>query len=1505
MAMLVQCPNPACRASCSVAEANSGGPVRCPKCDKPFVVKPTVDAQKGDTKRHPPASNPDPFPALPAEFGRYRILKLLGRGGMGAVYLAQDSHLGRQVALKVPFFEASESPQRAERFVREARSAAVLQHPNICAVFDAGQIDGRPFITMAYIAGTPLEDEIDPEATMPQARAAEIVRKIALALDHAHRKGIVHRDLKPANVMMEAGGEPVVMDFGLAKRVADVDPKEAKLTHEGGLLGTPSYMAPEQCKGDVSAIGPATDVYALGVMLFEMLTGRTPYTGGLSVVIGRILTAPVPPVREFRPEVHSRLDAVCRQAMAKAPADRFASMAEFADALGKYLKAPTASPPPLPTPPVAALVQAPLPVVGRSPFDNLEDAAPAKPALEKPKKGQDLTARLPRRKWPIIAGAAVCLLLAGVVILWAAGAFRLKTRDGTIVLENLPTDAEVFVDGAKVSLQLKGDDRPIEIQAAPGKRKLEIRAGGFKMETQEVTLASGERKPIGIRLEPVKEVVQAAPAADPADALQRADIPEAVLASLGGGDPKRAPPELVAVLGDGRFRITDISMLPAYSPDGALLAVPSGTEAFLFDAHSGQLLRRFRGRAGRLASVAFSPNGKMLATGDEETVRLWDPRTGVLLQELSCHDHRMIWRLAITPDNQTVLSYSADRIILVWDIATGRQTRTLSCKAGVWSFAVAPKGRQVFAGSMDGHIYGWSLDTGEEQLVVDHADPADLFVCVSADGRWLASGTQNQLKVWKVADLATKDPSPFFEKQTPANLLQFDKASNQLWTAGRTVSTTDNRLDCWDPASGQLISSVNLRSTLSPYREYAVSPDGQTLAALGIDCDRVVQLYDTRTGKPRFPEPGHASGVHTVAFSPDGRWLASGSEDRTVRLWDLATGSQSHEMKGQSAEVGSVAFSPDGKLLASGSLDGTIVLWDSATGARVRTLTGYSGASLRFSPDGKVVAAGTGEGGVRMWSVRNGEEARMLPGLHQGLVRCLAFSADGRRLATGGVDGKLLIIDLAGGKILQAFQHKTSAVSTVEFGPDGETAAAGHAQPEPVTQLWNLKDNDFVSLSDHTDQVNSVSFRPDGRLAVTASTDGSVRLWEIGGNLPRKMVLGLGAGGERLWTGALSPDGRYVATGNSNGTIYLFRLPGPGENVGEWLAARTSPPPGLAEEAWLERVKGLYFGNVPDAVSDRLRELNPGFSGPVTPVIEGGVVKEVYFPCANVKDVSPLRALEGLRLLKVDNGPLADLSPLKNMKLETLVIYNVPVSDLSPLKDMPLSVFACGATPVSDLSALKGMKLTYLHCPYTPVSDLTPLKGMPLDRLVCSHTRVSDLSPLTGMPLTYLDCCGTGVSELAPVKDMKLTSLNCAESQVSDAGLAVLDQMSSLRELWIGGSKLTDAGLEHLKGLTDLEVLGLAPGKLTGPGLVHLKGMARLHALDLNGTEVTDEGLTYLKDLPALSELKLQQTRVTDAGLGRLAGLKNLVHLELAGTAVTETGVAKLKAALPHCNISR
>jgi formylglycine-generating enzyme required for sulfatase activity/predicted Ser/Thr protein kinase len=274
---------------------------------------------------------------LPDVFGRYRVLRELGRGGMGTVYLVENTELEREEALKVPRFEADDAQAR-ERFLREARLAAKLDHPNLCQVFHVGVQDGVYFLTMRYLQGRPLSAYTGQ--ALPPRKAVEIVARLTQALEYAHGKGVIHRDLKPSNVMMCAGLGPVVMDFGLAKQLRQSD---QKLTHSGVALGTPAYMPPEQLMGELERIGPASDVYSLGVILYELLTGQPPFKGSVAELMIKILHAEAPPPSALQPGLSPVLDAICRTALAKAPEGRYVTMKAFGAAVGDYLRSTSAT----------------------------------------------------------------------------------------------------------------------------------------------------------------------------------------------------------------------------------------------------------------------------------------------------------------------------------------------------------------------------------------------------------------------------------------------------------------------------------------------------------------------------------------------------------------------------------------------------------------------------------------------------------------------------------------------------------------------------------------------------------------------------------------------------------------------------------------------------------------------------------------------------------------------------------------------------------------------------------------------------------------------------------------------------------------------------------------------------------------------------------------------------------------------------------------------------------
>jgi class 3 adenylate cyclase len=265
------------------------------------------------------------------QVGRYRVVRLLGRGGMGSVYLAHDSLLDRDIALKIPHF-GSAGGEMMDRFLREARAAGRLQHPNICTVHEVGEADGVHYLSMAYVEGEPLSTRTRWYATRPPAEAAALVRTLALALEEAHAQGVIHRDLKPANVMINRRGEPVVMDFGLAREV-----NNASNTQAGVVMGTPAYMSPEQARGDAAAVGPGCDIYSLGIVLYELLVGRVPFGGPTVEVLAQHLRDEPPRPSSLRRGLDPHIEAICLKALAKEPSQRFLRMADFAQSLSEYL----------------------------------------------------------------------------------------------------------------------------------------------------------------------------------------------------------------------------------------------------------------------------------------------------------------------------------------------------------------------------------------------------------------------------------------------------------------------------------------------------------------------------------------------------------------------------------------------------------------------------------------------------------------------------------------------------------------------------------------------------------------------------------------------------------------------------------------------------------------------------------------------------------------------------------------------------------------------------------------------------------------------------------------------------------------------------------------------------------------------------------------------------------------------------------------------------------------
>jgi formylglycine-generating enzyme required for sulfatase activity/serine/threonine protein kinase len=399
---------------------------------------------------------------LPQQFGRYRIARKLGQGGMGAVYLARDTKLDRTVALKV--CTLVDSAKAMQRFQREAKAAAALRHQNICPVYDYDVHEGTAYITMAYIDGWPLNKWV-AERPIDARGAALLVRKLAVAMQEAHNVGVIHRDLKPGNIVIDRKGEPVILDFGLA-RLTEAQSQSLS----GGIIGTPAYMAPEQTSGNPASITTATDVYALGAVLYELLTGQPPFVGTVQAVLVQVVTSQPRPPRELNPEVPEAIQQVCLKAIAKEATARYPTMLGFAEALKNVIaKLPAGAPKPKSRPPAAT--------------QPTQADASSRRTLHSP---DSRTVAVPPSRsgmWLGIGLVLVLILSLGAAIYFGMTAHKEgsgDSNDGNKEAAALPTDVVIDLGGG-VTLELHRID--------PGK----FRMGSLKDEQDLYTRLSSAR----------------------------------------------------------------------------------------------------------------------------------------------------------------------------------------------------------------------------------------------------------------------------------------------------------------------------------------------------------------------------------------------------------------------------------------------------------------------------------------------------------------------------------------------------------------------------------------------------------------------------------------------------------------------------------------------------------------------------------------------------------------------------------------------------------------------------------------------------------------------------------------------------------------------------------------------------------------------------------------------------------------------------------------------------
>jgi WD40 repeat protein/serine/threonine protein kinase len=1021
--------------------------------------------------------------------GEYDVISEIGRGGMSVVYKAYHRSLRRLVALKTLQADGHSDLELRERIRAEAEAVARIQHPGVIQVFDTGsvlldptRVLPSPYIALEYVDGGDLT-KLCQKPQSPRL-AAKIVAKLARAVGVAHDRGVIHRDLKPANILLARDGEPKIADFGVAKQLrADRDSAGRFLTQTGMVVGTPEYMAPEQARGAEATA--AVDIYALGVILYEMLVARVPLQGATATDTMHLIQRqePISP-RQLQPDLPRDIETICLKCLEKDPAKRYATARDLAEDLELHLSN--------------------RPIVARR-------------ITEWERFGRWC------RRNPHFA--ATLGGIAGIFFM----AFALVSRS-----YGRAESARTEESRQRRLAQSRGEQERWEryraniVAAASALQAYNAGNAGRMLEAAPVEHRNWEWWHYHGRL-------------DRSQHVERFEtIPQSGRLTALDGD------RISFVSGPRELHVWDLNARrdlavhtadseKSYfhvSPDGRVFGRLRGDVLEIADLATGEIRMRLPGFKAHYMGYHFSDDSRRLATGQfDRSCQLWDIATGRELAALTpreCQPHP----IAVDPSGRwVVFAKEGLGVVEIGDFDRGIIAHRLPVhEHGIFGAFFNRAGTHVAVSERfpSNTLKLFRLADGAlERQFVGHSNCLSC-IAFSADGRRIASGSDDQtVCVWDV-----ETGKRLFEgkgHRDRVNALAFSPD-------GRTLASVslDQTIHLWDAESGE--TNDVLFGHTAGVIDLVFAKDGHRLVTIALD--RTLRAWDTRSLHAEKLR-GHRSFVYGTAFHPDGERVASASWDGTARVWMATTGREVASFDhGPNAIVTAVAFDPAGARLATRSRT-AVHLYDLATGRTLRRwdapVNSWHDTRLAFDPTGRWIATG-GDGCVLRVFDSRGTDDFALAG-HANEVRDVAFSPDGRWLVSGGDDGdcEVLVWDFAARRADHKLQGHTQGIFGLGFSAAGDKLATGSV--DNTVMIWNTKTWEPIGTLKHTSRVYGVAFTPDGRRIACACADNTIRIWDP---VLQQEAAELRGHDQYVHQLAFSPDGTRLVSASGDKTLRIW-----------------------------------------------------------------------------------------------------------------------------------------------------------------------------------------------------------------------------------------------------------------------------------------------------------------------------------------------------------------------------